>query len=101
MGTYDTRGGTPRHDPSFDEDLPCAICGKDPYECECPECPVCGAAGDPKCYKEHDLQKYLTTCSKCGKPSVVGMCPYDDDVWDKETECDCCKACHQDCRDSI
>ena len=31
MGTYDTRGGSPRHDPSFDIDLPCVICGNDPF----------------------------------------------------------------------
>jgi hypothetical protein len=24
-------------------------------ECECPECPVCGTRGDPKCHVEHGL----------------------------------------------
>jgi len=55
MGTYDTRGGTPRHDPCFDYDPPCEVCGGDPFDCPCPECPVCGVVGDPKCYKEHGL----------------------------------------------
>ncbi len=58
MGTYDTRGGTPRHDPMFDYDPPCAICGKDPSgDCDCPECPKCGTVGDPKCYIEHGLKQ--------------------------------------------
>jgi len=50
MGTYDTIGGTPRHDPMFDEDPPCEICGKDSFDCECPECPICRTTGRPKCY---------------------------------------------------
>jgi hypothetical protein len=37
MGTYDTRGGTPRHDKDFDYDYPCEVCGLDPYDCECLE----------------------------------------------------------------
>ena len=41
MGTYDTRGGYPRHDPMFDEDPPCDGCGKDPYDCECILCHIC------------------------------------------------------------
>ena len=57
MGTYDTRGGSPRHDPSFDIDLPCVICGNDPFYCTCPECPVCGAHGDPNCYENHGLTR--------------------------------------------
>lgn len=55
MGTYDTIGGTPRHDPNADYDLPCEICDKDPALCECPECPICHEVGNPKCYKEHGL----------------------------------------------
>jgi len=57
MGTYNTRGGYPKHDPSFDYDPPCEICGKFPEDCICPECPVCGNYGDPKCYQEHGLIK--------------------------------------------
>jgi hypothetical protein len=31
-------------------DQPCAVCAQDPADCICPECPVCGATGDPGCY---------------------------------------------------
>lgn len=41
---------------------PCLICGGDPergsgekYACVCPECPECGAFGDPACYPGHGL----------------------------------------------
>lgn len=37
MGTYDTIGGTPRHDPAFDYDPPCDVCGDDPAVCDCYE----------------------------------------------------------------
>lgn len=57
MGTYDTIGGTPRHDPMFDYDPPCEICGNDPFDCTCPECPKCGTVGDPKCYVNHGLEQ--------------------------------------------
>ena len=56
MGTYDTIGGTPRHDPMFDQDMPCEVCGRDPFYCICPVCPVCGVQGAPNCYKEHGLK---------------------------------------------
>lgn len=36
--------------PDYD-DYPCEICGELPDNCICPECPVCGAVGDPQCYK--------------------------------------------------
>lgn len=64
MGTYDTIGGTPRHDPAFDYDPPCAVCGLDPYGdygdgsgdgCNCQECPVCRDYGNPRCYGEHGM----------------------------------------------
>ncbi len=62
MGTYDTIGGAPRHDPAFDHDPPCAVCGLDPYgdfpegkSCNCSECLVCGGVGDPRCFAEHGL----------------------------------------------
>lgn len=41
--------------PPDDEDYPCSVCGKDLDHCFCPECPVCGSVGDPKCYQEHGL----------------------------------------------
>lgn len=56
MGTYDTIGGTPRHDPEAERCEPCAVCGKDPGgDCRCPECPTCGEAGRPECYIEHGM----------------------------------------------
>lgn len=40
-------------------DPPCAICGKEAGVCICPECPTCGAQGDPGCYVED-------ACPVCG-----------------------------------
>lgn len=28
----------------------CAVCCRDEVDCVCPECPECGASGDPNCY---------------------------------------------------
>lgn len=33
----------------------CAVCGESENCCPCPECPKCGAQGDPKCYDEHHM----------------------------------------------
>lgn len=41
------------------QERPCDLCGKDPSECECPPCPVCGVVGDPNCITEH-CQKIRT-----------------------------------------
>lgn len=41
-----------------DEPCQCAVC----YlidDCVCPECPTCGAQGDPKCYESHGLKLNL------------------------------------------
>lgn len=41
---------------------PCECCGRDaevwgePGGCICPECPQCGAVGDPECYAHHNLR---------------------------------------------
>ena len=40
-----------------DEEYPCAICGEFPEKCICPECPECGATGDPVCYTHHGLKR--------------------------------------------
>lgn len=56
MGTYDTRGGAAAHDPAADYEGACEVCGHDVAGCICPECPVCGAQGDPKCHAEHGLK---------------------------------------------
>ena len=42
--------------PGDEPDPPCDICGGDPDgDCICPECPECGANGDPICYDQHGL----------------------------------------------
>jgi len=58
------------------QDYPCDVCGGIPdgdpeshYTCICPECPVCGATGDPDCYAWHGLrrseeQKFGRECTK-------------------------------------
>ena len=38
---------------------PCECCGRDVEAangCICPECPECGATGDPNCYSNHGLR---------------------------------------------
>jgi hypothetical protein len=57
MGTYDTYGGTPIHNPAFDFDPLCGVCSLPVSSCECPECPVCGEAGNPVCYEKHGLKR--------------------------------------------
>lgn len=34
---------------------PCDICQLHVDDCTCPECPKCGAFGDPKCFHQHGL----------------------------------------------
>ena len=54
----------------FDEpDPPCAICGEDIEVCSCPECPICGDIGNPRCYLDHgmrrtELQKFTLECAE-------------------------------------
>lgn len=43
--------GTP-----YDEFPPCEVCGRDPDDCLCPECPTCGTAGLLTCYRDHALK---------------------------------------------
>lgn len=33
----------------------CDVCGLSVDDCICPECPVCGEYGDPRCYENHGL----------------------------------------------
>jgi hypothetical protein len=33
----------------------CAMCYCEAGSCICEECPVCGSAGDPDCYKNHGM----------------------------------------------
>ena len=37
------------HGTPFDEPCFCSICLHDVEDCVCPECPVCGEQGNPKC----------------------------------------------------
>jgi len=43
--------------PPDDGDEVCQVCGKSEDNCLCPECPVCGTYGDPKCYTDHGMVK--------------------------------------------
>jgi hypothetical protein len=36
----------------FGDEGPCECCGRDPAECICPECPICGEQGNPECYRK-------------------------------------------------
>ena len=36
-------------------DGPCALCGVDVADCECPECPKCGEVGDDACLRKHGM----------------------------------------------
>jgi hypothetical protein len=36
---------------------PCEVCGTDPANCNCPECPTCGEWGNPDCYVNHGLTR--------------------------------------------
>jgi hypothetical protein len=38
-----------------DEPCGCDCCGREADDCRCPECPTCGVAGDPACYRDHGL----------------------------------------------
>ena len=50
--------GVTGNEPEISGDYgPCEVCGMSTDDCICPECPVCGIVGDPKCYKEHGLIK--------------------------------------------
>ena len=41
----------PSHSTPYDEPgPPCGVCGNDFDHCICPDCLMCGIAGDPECY---------------------------------------------------
>ena len=44
------------HNPRDDETSGCDVCGKAVEVCICPECPICGEAGQIRCFVEHTLQ---------------------------------------------
>lgn len=37
---------------------PCAVCGQFVDDCVCPECPKCGAIGDPGCYSDFHAERH-------------------------------------------
>jgi hypothetical protein len=51
-------------------DGPCDVCGEPVDACICPECPVCGAQGDPACYVERECPRVAArvSCGECGYP---------------------------------
>lgn len=60
------------------EEGPCDICKRSVDDCTCPECPACGAAGDPLCYDEHgkigdcEQKPQEGRCSVCSSPTIAG-----------------------------
>jgi hypothetical protein len=40
-------------------------------------------------------------CKTCGAPGVEDTCPYDEDVFGKETICTCCPNCRRECAQNI
>jgi hypothetical protein len=42
--------------PPDQDEAPCDVCGQSIENCACPECPKCGAVGDPNCYDKHGLE---------------------------------------------
>lgn len=53
----------------YDDEGPCAVCGKDVTACICPECPTCEAVGDPDCYHIHGM--------KLNRAQAVARCEMD------------------------
>lgn len=41
----------------IDEEYSCSICGANPSNCICLECPECGEIGHTRCYLEHGLKR--------------------------------------------
>jgi hypothetical protein len=34
---------------------------------------------------------------KCGNPGYVALCPYSQDLYGQENECNCCNECRYEC----
>jgi len=87
------------------DEPPCAVCDRPLDECLCPECPVCGAVGDPACVEQHGLPKPSERCPKCEKNPALPphSCPFQEDIHnDPNPEyCACCDGCRQECCDAI
>ena len=77
---------------------PCQVCGRDPDgDCLCPECPTCGAYGDPKCYESHGLVRtpeqiasrkaYDDACERDAKVQAAADAEYERtsmQAWEQE-----------------
>lgn len=37
----------------YDKFYPCHVCGNFDTDCICPDCPICGEYGNPRCYPAH------------------------------------------------
>lgn len=61
----------PEYPPEFDEDPPCAICGRESGDCPCPECGFCGEQGRVECIAECDLKPSLRRCEPCNGIGAV------------------------------
>lgn len=62
-------------DPLVSDEPPCEICGRMADDCVCPECPKCGAAGDPRCAREHGLKQVVIWSGEHGaywRPNRAG-----------------------------
>ena len=44
--------------PWDDADETCEICLNQADACLCPECPACGASGDPACYRTQEAENH-------------------------------------------
>ena len=69
-------GCTQRHiDEAFGGEAVCECCGHNVDSCICPECPYCGAAGDPACYNAgHESDDVrLRGKMEFTKPQLIGQ----------------------------
>lgn len=63
-----------------DEDEPCQICHQ--FDCICPECEVCGVAGDPACINTHMPWQKWGHFSFAVENKQNDYVPSADDDWD-------------------
>lgn len=79
MGTYDTVGGTPRHDPAFDQEYDARVCDKCGSDLEWVECHMIDCEDgwydeyeeDPINCSPGDYRK----CGECGGEGGWFFCP--------------------------
>jgi hypothetical protein len=60
----------------------CEVCGATPDHCVCPECPVCGVAGDPACYPGHGLERSEEQIASASRNDPDND-PYDPAEWER------------------